>query len=80
MHDTLIPEVVSVTDEEDHLMTVSDVARRWQVSQMTVHRRIRDGTLPAITLNRGAARKHMRIRLSDVEKVEHDGRVNDDPH
>jgi excisionase family DNA binding protein len=44
-----------------HFATVSEVARRLRVSNMTVYRLVRSGELPAVRVGRG-----YRIREGDV--------------
>lgn len=53
----------------DRLLTVHDVAERWQVSSRTVRRKIDDGHLPTVSL--GA--KLVRIRPADVARYEQEG-------
>lgn len=42
----------SQTDHTAALLTICQIARRWQVSTETVERRIRSGQLPALKLGR----------------------------
>jgi excisionase family DNA binding protein len=48
------------------LLTPREVADRWKVHNVSVLRRIKNGSLPAVRLSGRA----IRIRLSDVEKLE----------
>jgi excisionase family DNA binding protein len=47
-----VNEAVSPTKKTKKLLTMSQVAERWQVSIETVKRRIRSGQLPALKLGR----------------------------
>jgi excisionase family DNA binding protein len=50
------------SDDEDELLTVAQVARRWHVSIRTVHRWIEEGKLKAVRLPNG----RYRIRAVDA--------------
>lgn len=49
----------------DELLTVAELAKRWKLSELTIRRRIKLGLVPSIRLD-----KSIRIRLSDVERIE----------
>ena len=53
------------TDREQRLLTISQVADRWQVSERTVRRWIADGLLPAVRFGR-----LVRLRDADVRAFE----------
>jgi excisionase family DNA binding protein len=49
----------------DRLLTIREVARRWQVSDRTVRRRIAEGTLRPTRIG-----GLVRFRLADIEEAE----------
>lgn len=51
-------------NEEDRLLPVSDVAKRFNVSDQTIYRWIDDGILPVVKV-----RRLLRIRQSDVDRL-----------
>jgi len=55
-----------MTEKNDEWMTVREVAMRFRVSQSTIQRLIRAGTLPATRLPGG---RLLRIRPADVEML-----------
>ena len=54
---------MSITDFNEPLMTVGEVARTMRVSNMTVYRLIKSGQMAAIRVG-----KNYRIRRTDVER------------
>jgi excisionase family DNA binding protein len=50
--------------EEDRLLAVSEVAKRFSVSDQTIYRWIDDGLLPVVKV-----RRLLRIRQSDVDRL-----------
>ncbi|MGH2709241.1 MAG: helix-turn-helix domain-containing protein [Actinomycetota bacterium] len=61
---------MSYGDLEDCLFTVSEVASRMRVSNMTVYRLIKSGQLAAIRVG-----KNYRIRASDIDRYLEDRSV-----
>ncbi len=51
-------------NEEDQLLPVSEVARRFNVSDQTIYRWIDEGILPVVKV-----RRLLRIRSSDVDQL-----------
>ncbi len=51
-------------EEHDQLLAVSEVAKRFSVSDQTIYRWIDDGILPVVKV-----RRLLRIRSSDVERL-----------
>jgi excisionase family DNA binding protein len=51
-------------NEEDRLLGVPEVAKRFSVSDQTIYRWIDDGLLPSVKV-----RRLLRIRQSDVERL-----------
>lgn len=51
-------------NEEDRLLGVTEVAKRFSVSDQTIYRWIDDGLLPVVKV-----RRLLRIRQSDVDRL-----------
>jgi len=56
-----------MADERDHLLTVRQVAERWNTDASTIRRYIRNGVLHVV---RVGPSKLLRIRLSTVREQE----------
>lgn len=50
--------------EEDRLLPVSEVAKRFSVSDQTIYRWIEDGLLPVVKV-----RRLLRVRSGDVDRL-----------
>jgi excisionase family DNA binding protein len=58
-----------MTEEEEKLYTVREVARRLRVDDTTVRRWIKSGALEAITLPHRGRRQAYRIKQSTLDKL-----------
>jgi excisionase family DNA binding protein len=58
----------------NELLTVVEVAKRWQLHPESVRRMIRQGRIPAVKIG-----PQNRVALITLEKFEHDGAVPDCP-
>lgn len=56
--------------EDEQLMTVAELADRWQQSTSAIHRKLASGALHGIDINPGGQRRRWRIRVSEVERIE----------
>ena len=59
----------AMTEEEEKLYTVREVARRLRVDDTTVRRWIKSGALEAITLPHRGRRQAYRIKQSTLDKL-----------
>jgi len=59
----------AMTEEEEKLYTVREVARRLRVDDTTVRRWIKSGALDAITLPHRGRRQAYRIKQSTLDKL-----------
>ncbi len=60
--------------EHAPLLTREELASRWQVSHMTLHRWRNEGKILALKMGRG-----VRFPLSEVERFEREARVSHSP-
>ena len=59
-----------MTNAEDAWLSVEEVAKRWGFSKAYVRRVIKEGALKASVIAGGPARKHYRVRASEVDRYE----------
>lgn len=60
-----------MTQQNEELLTIQEVAEQLRVDDTTVRRWVKNGALAAIALPHGGDRQVFRVRRSDVEKLLH---------
>jgi excisionase family DNA binding protein len=61
--------VLHMTEDQEELLTVREVARRLRVDDTTVRRWIKNGSLEAITLPHRGKRLAYRVKKSTMDKL-----------